>query len=83
MPLKNDDFLLTDGHSFCNCRYTVLPYMVDYVIEPEYDSDGTKLNDAPYSSDTVFVLFGASLIVFQLVSIPLWLKLVSVLRIAT
>ena len=58
-------------------QYTVLPYMVDYVIEPEYNADGSKMEDAPYSSATVFIMFGGSLIVFQLVSIPLWLRLVS------
>jgi len=47
---------------------------VSYVIDPEYERDGTPVVDG-MDEDTVFTLLGGGLLLFQLLSIPLWLKL--------
>jgi GPH family glycoside/pentoside/hexuronide:cation symporter len=56
-------------------QYTVLPFVVSYVIDPEYELNGDPTPNAT-DEDTVYTMLGGGLLVFELLSIPFWLKLV-------
>lgn len=56
-------------------QFTVLPFVVSYVIDPEYELNGDPVSDA-IDEDTVYTMLGGGLLVFELLSIPFWLKLV-------
>jgi GPH family glycoside/pentoside/hexuronide:cation symporter len=56
-------------------QFTVLPFVVSYVIDPEHELDGSPTPDAT-DEDTVYTLLGGGLLVFELLSIPFWLCLV-------
>ena len=57
-------------------QFTVLPFVVAYVIDPEHDLNGDPVPDAT-DEDTVYTMLGGGLLVFELLSIPFWLKLVN------
>jgi hypothetical protein len=60
-------------------QYTVISFVVDYVIDPEHDESGQQRSeDDPdyFKASTVFVMMGAALLGCQVLSIPAWLQLV-------
>jgi Na+/melibiose symporter-like transporter len=58
-----------------NTQFTVISFVVAYVIDPEYNADGSQRVNADWTEDQAFLMLGGGLLLFELLSIPLWLKL--------
>ena len=60
------------GDSF---QFTVLPFMVDSVIDPEFHQDGSPVAGG-WTTAGVLTLFSLAMLGLRLLSVPAWLKLV-------
>ena len=45
-------------------QFSVLPFVVSYVIDPEFNKDGTRVPDSDGLEDLTFTLLGGGLLVF-------------------